>query len=153
MLFQATCARAAVVSARLAYSSASAAFSAYAFAPSFSESRSRSVSAPAAFVAPASRSRVSVCRMPVMPSSDSTALTSSPDADMRPSPSMKVAVAPAASVPHACRNSAAVTPDTLAMRFSDLPPSRTALSMSFHAMDMAVPPASASMPTDAMAFA
>ena len=78
----------------------------------------------------------------------STELTSSPRDCMPPRPSTKDDTAPAASFCHAVRNSAAVMPAVCAIRSSESPPWRVALSICLNVLLMAVPPASASMPTD-----
>ncbi|MNY43079.1 hypothetical protein D3C86_1780150 [compost metagenome] len=91
--------------------------------------------------------------MSVCPRSARVANTSPPAALMRPRPSMKVAIASAGSSLNAFWNSDEDMPATSAKRSSSSPPADTDIAMSVMIREIAEPPASASMPTDASAFA
>ena len=104
-------------------------------------------------VAEERRRSASDSRMPVMPSSVSTALVDMPICSVCERPSTKAVSASAGRVSHIVANCSADMPDTCANSSRDSPPSSTALPMRFIVVDMAVPPASASMPTDDIAAA
>jgi hypothetical protein len=135
----------AVVSYRFAASSASAVFCSHAASPLARDSRSMSPDA-------AMFSRARVTRMSDWPRSSRVENTSPPDSFIRPRPSMKSARASAGSAFQLAAKSSAETPATLAKPPSVSDPVLTDLSMSIRTLEIAEPPASASMPDDASAL-
>ena len=145
MLLRATCILAAVVSARLANSSCAAEPAAHAFCPSSRDVESKSP-------APAILSSAEVTRTSDWPNSSRTVKTSPPEALIRPRPWVKALTACAGRSSNARANSWVVMPATSANRTRSSLPVLTALLMSMRTDENAVPPASASMPTDARAL-
>ena len=90
---------------------------------------------------------------PVSPRSVRVRTALSPCSFSRPRPEMKEVRAETASCSHASANSSAVMPLSSAYFSSVSPPLATAFSMPLSVWVMAVPPASASMPTEDMAAA
>ena len=141
MLFRAIPSLAPVVSRRLAYSRDSAEFADHACSPSRSDWVSRSP-------APAIFSIDDATRTSAIPRSSRVEKTSPPDSLIRPRPWTNKSIACAGRVSNACANWSALTPATWAKASSSSPPALTALDMSMRTLLIAVPPASASTPTD-----
>ena len=94
-----------------------------------------------------------LCRMPVRPRSSSTRTVLSPCSSSLPSPPIKEVRALMASFFHAEENSSEDIPAIRANSARSSPPFATAFSMALSVWVMAVPPASASMPTEDIAAA
>ena len=92
-------------------------------------------------------------RMPVRPRSSSTSTALSPCSSRLPSPRINAVRAPSASVFHISANESADIPATSAKLCKESSPVATAFSMALSVCVMAVPPASASMPTEDIAAA
>jgi hypothetical protein len=144
-LFLATWIFAAFVSYRLAASSCRAVFSSHARAPSARDCESRSP-------APAIFSSAPDTRTSDWPRLSRVVKTSPPSALIRPRPCANISSALAGDALKTRANSSADTPATLANFSRSSEPVLIALDMSMSTLDTAVPPASASIPTEARAL-
>ena len=91
------------------------------------------------------------CRIPESPNSSNTEIVSSPFSFIFPSPPMKALIASIGSLPHISANSEADTPAIFANVSRSSPPADTALLIAVIVWVIAVPPASALMPTEDIA--